>query len=152
MKITMSKEQVILSFINQFRAFGPGVEECFSNGMCFHFARILHMRFQDEETHLLYDQIIGHFATEINGRVYDITGDITDDQRYKWDNWHSLRYKDIALAKRIHRDCDWKVPSGLVLCEFCGRSYLDDWGTLICGCDNHPVTGNDSCEKGEING
>ncbi len=148
MKMTMSKEQVILNFINQFRAFGPGVEECFTNGMCFHFARILHMRFNDEETYLLYDQIIGHFATEINGRVYDITGDITDDPQYSWESWHSLRYKDPALAKRIHRDCDWKVPSGLVLCEFCGYSYMDDWGNLICDRDNSPVTGNNSCEKG----
>lgn len=143
----MTKREVIEDFIKQFQDFGDDVRRCFSFGMCYHFAQILHIRFRDEDAHKLYDPINGHFAVEINDRIYDITGDITEETVYEWVRWSDLRYGDPAFAKRIHRDCIWKVPKGEVLCEFCGHSFDDDWGNKICDIDNHPVTGNDSCEK-----
>ena len=143
-----TKQDVILNFISQFNKFGTQVEDCFTCGMCYHFAEILNLRFIDENTKLLYDQVMGHFAVEINGRIYDITGDITDKSYHCWTDWRWIRDNDPLLAKRIRKHCNWKVPDGVVLCEFCEHSFYDDWGTMICDRDNHPVTGNDSCEKG----
>ena len=143
----MTKSEVIEHFIKQFRGFGDDVRRCFSFGMCYHFALILHTRFQDEDAHKLYDPVNNHFAVEINGRVYDITGDITDETIYSWVRWRDLQYQDPQLAHRIMRDCMWKVPRDVILCEFCARSFDDDWGNKICDIDNHPVTGNDSCRK-----
>ena len=78
----MTKREVIEDFIHQFNAFGPDVRKCFSYGMCYHFALILHIRFRDEDAHKLYDPVNGHFAVQINGRIYDITGDITEATIY----------------------------------------------------------------------
>ena len=146
----MTKREVIENFIHQFNAFGDDVRKCFSYGMCYHFALILHIRFRDEDAQKLYDPINGHFAVRINGRIYDITGDITDETIYTWAEWKDLYYEDPKLADRIRRDCIWKVPGDEVLCEFCSHSFDDDWGNKICDIDNHPVTGNDSCPKGEM--
>ena len=144
----MTKREVIEDFIKQFRDFGDDVRKCFSYGMCYHFALILHIRFRDEDAHKLYDPINGHFAVKINGRIYDITGDITEETIYEWVRWSDLRFGDPALAEQVRRDCIWKVPGGEVLCEFCSHSFDDDWGNKICDIDNRPVTGNDSCAKG----
>lgn len=146
----MTKREVIEDFIRQFNAFGDDVRICFSYGMCYHFALILHIRFRDEDAHKVYDPINNHFAVRINGRIYDITGDITDETIYTWADWASFRYQDPKLTERIVRDCMWKVPDGVILCEFCAHSFDDDWGNKICDIDNHPVTGNDSCPKGEM--
>ena len=94
----MNKREVIENFIHQFNAFGDDVRRCFSYGMCYHFALILHIRFRDEDAHKLYDPINGHFAVQINGRIYDITGDITDETIYTWVPWKNL-YLPIAFAE-----------------------------------------------------
>ena len=145
----MDKREVIENFVHQFNAFGDDVRKCFSYGMCYHFALILHIRFRDEDAHKVYDPINNHFAVRINGRIYDITGDITDSTIYTWADWSSFRHQDPKLTERIIRDCVRKVPSNVILCEFCSRSFDDEWGNKICDIDNHPVTGNDSCPKGE---
>lgn len=141
----MTKTEIILDFIEQFRKFGPDVENCFSNGMCFHFATILFTRFDGQ---IVYDAIDNHFAFRIDGRIYDITGDITDEPR-KWVNWASYIYEDPLHTTHIRRDCIWKVPSDVILCEFCTHSFEDDWGNLICELNMKPVQGDDNCEKGE---
>ena len=130
----MNKREVIENFIHQFNAFGDDVRKCFSYGMCYHFALILHIRFRDEDAH----------------KLYDLTGDITDETIYTGVPWKNLYYEDPKLADRIRRDCIWKGPGDEVLCEFCSHSFDDDWGNKICDIDNHPVTGNDSCPKGEM--
>ena len=143
----MTKREVIEDFIHQFNAFGDDVRKCFSYGMCYHFSHILGFRFRDEDTHCLYDPVNNHFATQINGRIYDITGDITEETIYSWVLWKTIYYQDPKLAARVMRDCMWKVPDGVILCEFCAHSFDDDWGNKICDIDNHPVTGNDTCGK-----
>ena len=41
----MTKHELVLDFIWQFRKFGSDVADAFSNGMCFHFTTILRHRF-----------------------------------------------------------------------------------------------------------
>lgn len=144
----MTRQEIILNFISQFRDFGPQVENCFSNGMCYHFSLILCARFRDNAWRV-YDPIVNHFAVQIDGRIYDITGDITDNTEYNWKLWDSYQYEDPLHTEHIRRDCMWKVPFDVVICEFCSHSFEDDWGNLICDIDYNPVESNHSCEKGE---
>jgi hypothetical protein len=77
-----TKRDVIENYIKQFRDFGPQVVDCFSHGMCYQFMTILRTRFGLLCTTPVYDEVINHFATEIDGGIYDMTGDITDDPQY----------------------------------------------------------------------
>ena len=49
----------------------------------------------------MYDQVANHFVVEIDGRLYDITGDVTDN--YDVEPWDEL--DDDLLKQRIIRDC-----------------------------------------------
>ena len=49
----------------------------------------------------MYDQVENHFVTQIQGRLYDITGDVTE--KYQVKPWDAL--DDELLKKRIIRDC-----------------------------------------------
>lgn len=49
----------------------------------------------------MYDPVANHFAAEIDGVVYDITGDVTE--RYNMVPWDS--YGDDIHKLRIVRDC-----------------------------------------------
>lgn len=51
----------------------------------------------------MYDRRINHFATMVDGHVYDITGDVTD--QYDWDLWNDVRRIDELDTQRIVRDC-----------------------------------------------
>ena len=75
------------------------VDTVFTNGCCYWFAVILHCRFPDST--LMYDQVENHFVTQIQGRLYDITGDVTE--KYQVEHWDAL--DDELLKKRIVRDC-----------------------------------------------
>ena len=143
-----TKQDIILNFIEQFQKFGPQVVDCFSNGMCYHFTILLQARFGDD-CGVLYDPIINHFATEIDGRIYDITGDITDNSDYHFEYWASYKYKDPKETERIYRDCVYKVPSDIIICGVCPRSFVGDWGTLVCERKRKPVNFDDICQEGE---
>lgn len=142
----MTYHELILNYIKQFRDLGA--ENCFANGMCYHFTTLLRARF-GHDCKVLYDPIINHFATEIDGHIYDITGDITDNSKYKFAYWDSYKYNDLKEAQRIYRDCIYQVPNGIVLCGLCGHCYQDDWGTLICDLYGKPVNFDDNCNKEE---
>ena len=75
------------------------VDTVFTSGCCYWFAVILHCRFPDST--LMYDQVENHFVTQIQGRLYDITGDVTE--KYQVKPWDAL--DDELLRKRIIRDC-----------------------------------------------
>lgn len=145
----MTKQEVILDFIDQFRRFGPEVGTCFRAGMCWHFTLILRGRF-GMHNRIVYDPIANHFAVEIDGRIYDIDGDITDEG-YKWEYWDTYWLQDLKHTERIRRDCIYKMPENAVLCDFCAHSWQDDWHTLICGLDNKPVDPEHNCERGVLN-
>lgn len=50
---------------------------------------------------IMYAEVDNHLGTKIKGRVYDITGDVTD--KYKRVPWESIT--DTAHRARITRDC-----------------------------------------------
>jgi hypothetical protein len=49
----------------------------------------------------MYDPIINHFAARIDGRLYDITGDVTD--KYSMIEWES--FDDDLEKQRIIDYC-----------------------------------------------
>ena len=49
----------------------------------------------------MYDQVENHFMTEIDGRLYDITGDVTG--KYDAEPWDEL--DDELLKQHIERAC-----------------------------------------------
>lgn len=94
----------VLEFIKLFDK--QDVIDVFSNGCCYWFARILKERFYkeyDSDPIIMYDPLINHFGTEIDDKVYDVTGDVTD--KYNWVNAVEYLNEDEILAERIVRDC-----------------------------------------------
>ena len=89
----------ILHFIKKFSDFGNQVVECFTKGNCFWFAMVLAMEFAGE---IYYDPIVGHFATIINGVLYDITGVVKNTNNFV--SLEEIR-KDELLWARLKRDC-----------------------------------------------
>ena len=89
----------ILHFIKKFSNFGTQVLECFTEGNCFWFAMVLAIEFAGE---IYYDPIVGHFATMINGVMYDITGVVENTGDFA--SVEEIR-KDELLWARLLRDC-----------------------------------------------
>ena len=89
----------ILRFIKKFSDFGNQVLECFTEGNCFWFAMVLAMEFDGV---IYYDPIVGHFATMIDGVMYDITGAVENTG-----DFISLEEicTDELLWLRLQRDC-----------------------------------------------
>lgn len=81
-------ELKINDFISKFHKTSKtnDIVEVFTCGCCYWFAYILTGRFP--ETEMMYDQIINHFMVGYNGRLYDITGDVTD-------NYNAIAWKDF---------------------------------------------------------
>ncbi len=100
----------VIKFINRFTQGGrnQGTIDTFTCGCCYWFAQILFERFYDpdawrDEVEIMYDQIINHFGCCIDDRIYDITGDVTD--QYNWGTWISVAQMDELHTERIIRDC-----------------------------------------------
>ena len=89
----------VSGFLKRFHE-NKDVDTVFTNGCCYWFAFILAERFF-WEARIMYDQVANHFGTEIRGRVYDITGDVTES--YNWEPWDDV--EDTMLKDRIKRDC-----------------------------------------------
>lgn len=88
------------NFLKRFHS-SENVDEVFTCGCCYWFAAVLFGRFIRDGATIMYDEVANHFGTRIKGRVYDITGDVTD--KYKWVPWESIT--DSAHRARIVRDC-----------------------------------------------
>lgn len=93
-------------FIRKFKFLAPSAaEELFLYGDCYYFAIILKERFKDKAI-IKYLIIDNHFITEIDGRMYDIRGDITDIIDYsQLIDWKDMKEYDELLYSRIIRDC-----------------------------------------------
>ena len=102
-----TEPEEILHFISRFtdRNRRPQVITTFTQGCCYWFAYILCRRFESpfNNTDIAYDPIVNHFGCRINGRVYDITGDCTD--QYSWKDWMDVYISDTLAGDRIIRDC-----------------------------------------------
>jgi hypothetical protein len=91
----------ILDFIAHFQR--PDTIEVFTNGMCYWFAVLLRERFGGD---ILYNMAVGHFVCDIDGELYDVTGDVTE--QYNYDPmvyWDALPEYDNLLYERLMRDC-----------------------------------------------
>jgi hypothetical protein len=93
----MKKE--IMNFIKRFQT--KETVEVFTCGCCYWFAFILNHRF--ENSVIMYDTVINHYGTLIDGAVYDITGDVSD--KYNWKIWDEVKTIDELWYKRLVRDC-----------------------------------------------
>lgn len=84
--------QDIEQFISKFRT--PETIKVFTEGCCYWFAHILYTRFSmtHKDPEIWYNAVSGHFATKINGKIYDITGEIKDpdDKWIKWDEYLTI--------------------------------------------------------------
>lgn len=91
----------VSAFMQRFHS-SENINEVFSCGCCYWFAKILFDRFS--MTHgaiIMYDEVANHFGTKIDDVVYDITGDVTSE--YQWKPWSDV--SDSLLRARIIRDC-----------------------------------------------
>ena len=88
------------TFLKRFHA-AKDVDEVFVSGCCYWFAAVLFGRFIRDGAAIMYDRAENHFGTKVHGRVYDITGDVTD--KYDWITWDSI--SDPEHRARITRDC-----------------------------------------------
>lgn len=88
-------------FLDRFHISDCNIETVFTSGACYWFAFILYNRFIRHGATVMYASVDDHFGTKVFGRVYDITGDVTD--KYDWRPW--LEFNDDAEKSRIIRDC-----------------------------------------------
>lgn len=105
MRKKTTDEKAIMTFIGRFTDNGRREEviDCFMNGCCYWFARMLSERFRLCSPILMYAPVENHFGTEIFGRVYDITGDVTD--KYEWMQWMLYRDMEPGQRKLIREHC-----------------------------------------------
>lgn len=91
----------INQFINHFHSIAEddNITDVFTCGCCYWFAHILCTRFK--KAVMMYDPIINHFAARIDGRLYDITGDVTD--KYTMIEWEN--FDDDLEKQRIIDYC-----------------------------------------------
>lgn len=103
----MQKE--IIDFIEKFKfKHREELEYVFLNGNCYFFALILCERFKNAKVKLM--QIENHFVTEIEGRLYDIRGDVTEICSVPdLIDFDDLEKSDPTYYKRLKRDCFYKV-------------------------------------------
>lgn len=88
------------NFLKRFHL-SENVDEVFTCDCCYWFAAVLFGRFIRDGATIMYDEVANHFGTRIKGKVYDITGDVTN--KYKWVPWESIT--DSSFRARIVRDC-----------------------------------------------
>lgn len=89
----------IEKFLERFHS-SENVDEVFTRSCCYWFAIVLFGRFIRDGATIMYDEAANHFATRVKGKVYDITGDVTD--KYKWVPWESIT--DSTHRAMIIRD------------------------------------------------
>ena len=89
------------SFLRRFHV-SNDIDVVFTNGCCYWFSLIIYERFREDGAVVMYSTKSNHFGTKLsNGRVYDITGDVTD--MYDWAPWEL--FDDELEKARIIRDC-----------------------------------------------
>ncbi len=87
----------ILHFIAAFKQ----AQTTFTTGCCYWFANILNQRFGGET---MYANIENHWVQRIGGRLYDVTGDVTEQYQIvvPWNEWQR---REPGVTQRLFRDC-----------------------------------------------
>ena len=100
--------KTVIRFINEFTGGGRNeqVINCFMNGCCYWFAKILKDRFAHSD--VMYSDRENHFGCRIGRRVYDITGEVTN--AYDWEPWADFIYREPRQAALITQGCILKEP------------------------------------------
>ena len=80
----------------------------FTCGCCCRFAKILHLRFPVSE--IVYGPAANYFAAKIDGRIYDITGDVTEQgKRELWSEYElGFSFRDGVVKECIMFCRFWK--------------------------------------------
>ncbi len=92
----------IIQFIENFKKQRKeAIEYVFQNGNCYWFSVVLIALFGGEAYYL---PIKNHFITKIDGKYYDITGEITEFDEEPM-NWLHFCEADPKWADRIYRYC-----------------------------------------------
>lgn len=107
--MSMEIHQKVLKFINHFTNYGKSeqVIDCFTKGNCYYFAICLSERFYNEVSwcRYVYDPIANHWACDINGRIYDITGELTDTDNFvDWIDFVNTTC-DEPYFNRLYENC-----------------------------------------------
>ena len=100
----MSTKKDVLKFIKRFQ--NEGTIKTFTQGCCYWFAQILNDRFYSFEfaSKIMYNDKENHYACYIDGKLYDITGEIPMNSN--WVSWNEYQYKgDELVIERLFRDC-----------------------------------------------
>ena len=103
----MRDKQNPLAFIKHFQ--NEGTIDVFMNGCCYWFAFILYTRFLHNGATMMNNEITGHFATMIDGRLYDIAGEIKEIDS-NWTSFDEYCIKEPVYLQTIIRDCILKYP------------------------------------------
>lgn len=96
----MKKKKEIEKFLSRFHTSGD-VDKVFTQGCCYWFAIIMAIRF---DSPMMYSPVDNHFTVKIHGRLYDITGDVTEKYTNSVD-WSTYAAFDPNDYRRIVRDC-----------------------------------------------
>lgn len=97
--MTPARIKEVLQFTRALKGRHPlEIEDVFSNGFCYWFAKILEERFQGT---ILFDPFNVHFATLIDDCIFDING--LADTNNVWYNWED--YKHIEDVSSIIHSC-----------------------------------------------
>lgn len=97
----MPAQKEILRFISRF----SGSIEAFTSGCCYWFAHILTTRFQGHAD-IVLAVVENHFVARIKGRLYDVTGDVTEEYKNSvLVAWDQMDKYDSLQKERIVRDC-----------------------------------------------
>lgn len=89
-------ENEVLAFIGEFSS----VKDFFLNGKCYWFAKILSIRFPNGE--IKYNKIDNHWATLIEGHLYDASGEITLGG---FEEWPIRQEMESSYYKGLVRNC-----------------------------------------------
>lgn len=103
----MTTKEKVLEFIRNFQ--NEGTIQTFTEGCCYWFAYILVERFKSEavSANIWYNQILGHFATVIDGVLYDITGEL--ELTFDWYIWEHWLEQEPVYGQVVIRDCILKT-------------------------------------------
>ena len=100
----MYTKKTILDFIKNF----DDAQDTFLNSCCYWFAHILHTRFPQSKIVLAI--VENHFLTNIDNKLYDITGDVTEQYRNETlVEWDAMDAYDPLQKERVVRDCILKI-------------------------------------------
>ena len=85
----------VVKFIERFQS--PENNSIFSGDCSYWFAAILYRRFIRNGAKIMFDSATNHFGALVNGKVYDITGDVTG--KCKWTSW--LELQDGSVKEKV---------------------------------------------------